>query len=94
MSTKMLHDPPSKPERSFEIVARRIAAMIQASYRIGQRLPAEDRIVRRHGDRSPAAGESSRRNVHLHRCLLPVAPEETLDEFRQGRNRRPGLSAG
>ncbi|WLA61981.1 FadR/GntR family transcriptional regulator [Bradyrhizobium diazoefficiens] len=58
MSTKMLHDPPSKPERSFEIVARRIAAMIQASYRIGQRLPAERDLAKTFGVSRPTVREA------------------------------------
>jgi GntR family uxuAB operon transcriptional repressor len=58
MSTKMLHDPPAKPERSFEIVARRIAAMIQASYRIGQRLPAERDLAKTFGVSRPTVREA------------------------------------
>ncbi len=54
----MLHDPPSKPERSFEIVARRIAAMIQASYRIGQRLPAERDLAKTFGVSRPTVREA------------------------------------
>ena len=54
----MLQDPPSKPERSFEIVARRIAAMIQASYRIGQRLPAERDLAKTFGVSRPTVREA------------------------------------
>ncbi|MGD5682439.1 GntR family transcriptional regulator, partial [Xanthomonas citri pv. citri] len=49
---------PSKPERSFEIVARRIAAMIQASYRIGQRLPAERDLAKTFGVSRPTVREA------------------------------------
>ncbi|WP_426413700.1 FadR/GntR family transcriptional regulator [Bradyrhizobium ganzhouense] len=58
MSIAMLPDPPSRPERSFEIVARRITAMVQASYRIGQRLPAERDLAKTFGVSRPTVREA------------------------------------
>lgn len=54
----MLPDPPSRPERSFEIVARRIAAMIQARYEIGERLPAERDLAKTFGVSRPTVREA------------------------------------
>ena len=54
----MLPDPPTRPERSFEIVARRITAMVQASYRIGQRLPAERDLAKTFGVSRPTVREA------------------------------------
>lgn len=42
----MLPDAPMPPPRSFEVVARRIAALIEAEYAIGQRLPAERELAK------------------------------------------------
>ena len=54
----MLPEPPSAPARSFEIVARKIAAMVQSDYRIGQRLPAERDLARTFGVSRPTIREA------------------------------------
>lgn len=54
----MLPDPPPAPLRSFEVVARQIAAMVQSSYRIGQRLPAERDLARSFGVSRPTIREA------------------------------------
>jgi len=46
------------PLRSFEIVAKQIAAMVQASYRIGQRLPAERELAQTFGVSRPTIREA------------------------------------
>ncbi|WNJ91537.1 FadR/GntR family transcriptional regulator [Bosea sp. 685] len=54
----MLLEPPHSPPRSFEIVARQIAAMVQASYKIGQRLPAERDLAKMFGVSRPTIREA------------------------------------
>ena len=54
----MLPEPPFVPARSFEVVARKIAAMVQSSYRIGQRLPAERDLARTFGVSRPTVREA------------------------------------
>ena len=49
---------PVAPLRSFEIVARQIASMVQASYRIGQRLPAERELAKTFGVSRPTIREA------------------------------------
>src|SRR5712664_752000 len=50
--------PPVAPLRSFEAVARQIASMVQASYRIGQRLPAERELAKTFGVSRPTIREA------------------------------------
>jgi len=54
----MLPDPPQPPLRSFEIVARQIAAMVQARYEIGERLPAERDLAKTFGVSRPTIREA------------------------------------
>ncbi|HWK45528.1 MAG TPA: FadR/GntR family transcriptional regulator [Stellaceae bacterium] len=54
----MLPAPPNPPSRSFEIVARQIAAMVQAQYGIGERLPAERDMARMFGVSRPTIREA------------------------------------
>ncbi|WP_163094575.1 FadR/GntR family transcriptional regulator, partial [Acinetobacter baumannii] len=54
----MLPDPPPAPPRSFEVVARQIAAMVQSSYKIGQRLPAERDLAKNFGVSRPTIREA------------------------------------
>ena len=49
---------PVAPLRSFEVVARQIASMVQASYRIGQRLPAERELAKTFGVSRPTIREA------------------------------------
>jgi GntR family uxuAB operon transcriptional repressor len=55
---RMPPEPSPIPPRSFEIVAKQIAAMVQASYRIGQRLPAERELARTFGVSRPTVREA------------------------------------
>jgi GntR family uxuAB operon transcriptional repressor len=54
----MLPDPPHAPPRSFETVARQIAAMVQAHYEIGRRLPAERHLAKMFGVSRPTIREA------------------------------------
>lgn len=54
----MSSTPPVAPLRSFEVVARQIASMVQASYRIGQRLPAERELAKTFGVSRPTIREA------------------------------------
>ena len=54
----MLPRSPVQAGTQLEIVARRIAGMIQASYRIGQRLPAERDLAKTFGVSRPTVREA------------------------------------
>jgi DNA-binding FadR family transcriptional regulator len=49
---------PVAPLRSFEVVARRIASMVQARYGIGQRLPPERELAKTFGVSRPTIREA------------------------------------
>jgi GntR family uxuAB operon transcriptional repressor len=49
---------PTPPARSFETVARRIAAMVQSRYEIGQRLPGERELAKAFGVSRPTIREA------------------------------------
>lgn len=54
----MLTAPPATPPRSFEIVARRITALIRAEYAVGARLPAERVLAQSFGVSRPTIREA------------------------------------
>lgn len=54
----MLPAPSLPPPRNFEIVARRIAALVQAEYEVGQRLPAERDLAKSFGVSRPTIREA------------------------------------
>jgi GntR family uxuAB operon transcriptional repressor len=55
----MLPDPPATPVlRSFETVARQIAALVQHDHAVGQRLPAERELAKRFGVSRPTIREA------------------------------------
>src|SRR5260370_20045317 len=56
--SRMVTDLPDPPLRSFEVVARQIAAMVQARYDIGQKLPAERELAKSFGVSRPTIREA------------------------------------
>ena len=54
----MLPAPEPPPRRSFEIVARRITALIQSDYGVGERLPAERLLAKTFGVSRPTIREA------------------------------------
>src|SRR5260221_13320869 len=53
---------PVAPLRSFEVVARQTASIVQASYRIGQRLPPERELAKTFGVSRPTIREAIQRS--------------------------------
>ncbi|MDR3538674.1 MAG: FadR/GntR family transcriptional regulator [Acetobacteraceae bacterium] len=58
VQSRMVLDPPNPPQRSFEIVARQIAAMVRARYDIGQKLPGERELAKSFGVSRPTIREA------------------------------------
>jgi DNA-binding FadR family transcriptional regulator len=54
----MLPSTPSLPARSFETIARQIAALVQREHAVGQRLPAERELAKRFGVSRPTIREA------------------------------------
>jgi GntR family uxuAB operon transcriptional repressor len=54
----MISAQPAAPLRSFEVVARQIASMVQACYDIGQRLPPERELAKTFGVSRPTIREA------------------------------------
>jgi GntR family transcriptional regulator, uxu operon transcriptional repressor len=58
VQNRMVLDPPDPPQRSFEIIARQIAAMVRTRYNIGQKLPGERELAKSFGVSRPTIREA------------------------------------
>jgi GntR family uxuAB operon transcriptional repressor len=77
---------PVAPLRSFEVVARQTASIVQASYRIGQRLPPERELAKTFGVSRPTIREailllamSGMLQVRSNSCAYVISRHELPD---------------